>query len=149
MGLARLSERLKRSLLIPMTDLLAARAQMAISLGFHIIFAAIGIAMPFFMAISHWKWLRTKETVYLDLTKAWSKGVAIFFATGAVSGTVLSFELGLLWPKFMEHAGPIIGMPFSWEGVAFFLEAIALGIFLYGWDRIRPWVHWGSGISSE
>jgi cytochrome d ubiquinol oxidase subunit I len=129
-----------------MTDLLAARAQMAISLGFHIIFAAIGIAMPFFMAISHWKWLKTKETVYLDLTKAWSKGVAIFFATGAVSGTVLSFELGLLWPKFMEHAGPIIGMPFSWEGVAFFLEAIALGIFLYGWDRVRPWVHWGSGI---
>jgi cytochrome bd ubiquinol oxidase subunit I len=129
-----------------MTDLLAARAQMAISLGFHIIFAAIGIAMPFFMAISHWKWLKTKETVYLDLTKAWSKGVAIFFATGAVSGTVLSFELGLLWPKFMEHAGPIIGMPFSWEGAAFFLEAIALGIFLYGWDRIRPWVHWGSGI---
>jgi cytochrome d ubiquinol oxidase subunit I len=87
-----------------------------------------------------------KRDVYLDLTKAWSKGVAIFFATGAVSGTVLSFELGLLWPKFMEHAGPIIGMPFSWEGVAFFLEAIALGIFLYGWDRIRPWVHWGSGI---
>jgi cytochrome bd ubiquinol oxidase subunit I len=129
-----------------MTDLLAARAQMAISLGFHIIFAAIGIAMPFFMAISHWKWLKTKERVYLDLTKAWSKGVAIFFATGAVSGTVLSFELGLLWPKFMEHAGPIIGMPFSWEGAAFFLEAIALGIFLYGWDRIRPWVHWGSGI---
>ena len=129
-----------------MTDLLAARAQMAISLGFHIIFAAIGIAMPFFMAISHWKWLKKKESVYLDLTKAWSKGVAIFFATGAVSGTVLSFELGLLWPKFMEHAGPIIGMPFSWEGTAFFLEAIALGIFLYGWDRIRPWVHWGSGI---
>ena len=129
-----------------MTDLLAARAQMAISLGFHIVFAAIGIAMPFFMAISHWKWLNRKEPVYFDLTKAWSKGVAIFFATGAVSGTVLSFELGLLWPKFMEHAGPIIGMPFSWEGAAFFLEAIALGIFLYGWDRIRPWVHWGSGI---
>src|ERR671915_361268 len=97
-----------------MTDLFAARSQMAISLGFHIVFAAIG--------------------------------VAILFATGAVSGTVLSFELGLLWPKFMEHAGAIIGMPFSWEGTAFFLEAIALGIFLYGWDRIRPWVHWGSGI---
>jgi len=129
-----------------MTDLFAARAQMAISLGFHIVFAAIGMAMPFFMAISHWQWLKTKEQVYLDLTKAWSRGVAIFFATGAVSGTVLSFELGLLWPKFMEHAGPIIGMPFSWEGTAFFLEAIALGIFLYGWDRIHPWAYWGSGV---
>jgi cytochrome d ubiquinol oxidase subunit I len=129
-----------------MTDLLAARSQMAISLGFHIVFAAVGIAMPFFMAVSHWQWLRTKKPVYLDLTRAWSKGVAIFFATGAVSGTVLSFELGLLWPNFMEHAGPIIGMPFSWEGAAFFLEAIALGIFLYGWGRIHPWVHWGSGV---
>jgi cytochrome bd ubiquinol oxidase subunit I len=129
-----------------MTDLFAARAQMAISLGFHIVFAATGMAMPFFMAISHWRWLKTKEQVYLDLTKAWSRGVAIFFATGAVSGTVLSFELGLLWPTFMEHAGPIIGMPFSWEGTAFFLEAIALGIFLYGWDRVHPWVHWGCGL---
>jgi len=129
-----------------MTDLTAARSQMGISLGFHIIFAAIGVAMPFLMAISHWRWLKTKEQVYLDLTETWSKGVAIFFATGAVSGTVLSFELGLLWPKFMEHAGAIIGMPFSWEGTAFFLEAIALGIFLYGWKRVKPWVHWGSGL---
>ncbi|HEY0679058.1 MAG TPA: cytochrome ubiquinol oxidase subunit I, partial [Chitinophagaceae bacterium] len=77
---------------------------------------------------------------------AWSKGVAIFFAVGAVSGTVLSFELGLLWPEFMKHAGPIIGMPFSWEGTAFFVEAIALGIFLYGWNRLNPWVHWISGV---
>lgn len=129
-----------------MTDLFAARTQMALSLGFHIIFACIGMAMPFLMAVSHWKWLRTKKSVYYNLTKAWSKGVAIFFATGAVSGTVLSFELGLLWPKFMEHAGAIIGMPFSWEGAAFFLEAIALGIYLYGWHRIPAWWHWGSGV---
>jgi cytochrome bd ubiquinol oxidase subunit I len=129
-----------------MTDLLAARYQMALSLGFHIIFAAIGIAMPFFMAVAHWFWLRTKEKSYLELTKAWSRGVAIFFATGAVSGTVLSFELGLLWPEFMKHAGAIIGMPFSWEGTAFFLEAIALGIFLYGWNRVSPWLHWSSGL---
>jgi cytochrome d ubiquinol oxidase subunit I len=128
------------------TDLFAARSQMAISLGFHIVFASIGIAMPFLMAISHWQWLRTGEAACKDLTKAWSRGVAIFFATGAVSGTVLSFELGLLWPTFMEHAGPIFGMPFSWEGAAFFLEAIALGIFLYGWNRIDPWLHWGSGV---
>jgi len=129
-----------------MEDLLAARLQMAISLGWHIIFACIGMAMPFFMAFAEWKWMRTKDQVYLDLAKAWSKGVAIFFAVGAVSGTLLSFELGLLWPKFMEHAGPIFGMPFSLEGTAFFVEAIALGVFLYGWDKISPIAHWISGL---
>ncbi len=129
-----------------MTDLFAARSQMAISLAFHIVFACIGIAMPFLMAVAHWKWLRTKNPAFLDLTQKWSKGVAIFFATGAVSGTVLSFELGLLWPNFMKHAGAIIGMPFSWEGAAFFLEAIALGLFLYGWKRVPPWIHWASGV---
>src|SRR5882672_4233454 len=129
-----------------MTDLFAARSQMAISLGFHIVFASIGIAMPFLMAISHWRWLKTKEPAYLDLTKAWSKGVAIFFATGAVSGTVLSFELGLLWPVFMKHAGPIFGLPFSLEGTAFFIEAIALGFFLYGWGKFNKWFHWFTGV---
>ena len=128
-----------------MNDLLYARLQMAMSLGFHIIFACFGMVMPFLMIVSHYFWLKKKERVYLDLTKAWSKGVAMIFATGAVSGTVLSFELGLLWPKFMEHAGPIIGMPFSLEGTAFFLEAIAIGFFLYGWDRVNPWTHWASG----
>ncbi|MEN7546564.1 cytochrome ubiquinol oxidase subunit I [Rapidithrix thailandica] len=130
-----------------MDDLLAARLQMAISLGFHIVFACIGIAMPFFMAFAEYKWLRTGDEQYKKLAKTWSKGVAIFFATGAVSGTVLSFELGLLWPTFMEHAGPIFGMPFSWEGTAFFLEAIALGLFLYGWNRLNKWVHFASGIA--
>lgn len=129
-----------------MEDLLAARLQMAISLGFHIIFACIGMAMPFLMAIAEYKWIKTGQQVYLDLAKAWSKGVAIFFATGAVSGTALSFELGLLWPTFMEHAGPIFGMPFSWEGTAFFVEAIALGLFLYGWDKLKPWTHWTTGL---
>lgn len=129
-----------------MEELLAARLQMAVSLGFHIVFACIGMTMPVFMAFSEWRWLRTGKQVYIDITKAWSKGVAIFFAVGAVSGTVLSFELGLLWPGFMEHAGAIIGMPFSWEGTAFFVEAIALGIFLYGWNRLNKWVHWFSGV---
>jgi cytochrome d ubiquinol oxidase subunit I len=129
-----------------MDDLIAARLQMAVSLGFHIIFACIGMTMPVLMAYSEWKWIRTGRQIYLDITKAWSKGVAIFFAVGAVSGTVLSFELGLLWPEFMKHAGPIIGLPFSWEGTAFFIEAIALGIFLYGWNRLNKWVHWISGI---
>lgn len=129
-----------------MEDLFAARSQMALSLGFHIIFACIGMVMPFFMATSHYKYLKTGKPIYKDLTKAWSKGVAIFFVTGAVSGTMLSFELGLLWPKFMLHAGPIFGMPFSLEGTAFFIEAIALGFFLYGWGRFKPWFHWFTGV---
>ncbi len=129
-----------------MTDLMAARLQMGMSLGFHIVFACIGMTMPILMAFSEWKWIRTGRQAYLDVTKAWAKGVAIFFAVGAVSGTVLSFELGLLWPTFMRHAGAIIGMPFSWEGTAFFVEAIALGIFLYGWDKLNRWVHWLSGV---
>jgi len=119
---------------------------MALSLGFHIIFSCIGMVMPFFMAVSHYYWLKTNNIVYKNITKAWSKGVAIFFATGAVSGTVLSFELGLLWPTFMLHAGPIFGMPFSLEGTAFFIEAIALGFFLYGWNKFNPWFHWVTGV---
>lgn len=127
-----------------MDDLIAARLQMALSLGFHIIFACIGMTMPVLMAFSEWKWLRTGKQVYLDIARAWSKGAAIFFAVGAVSGTVLSFELGLLFPEFMKHAGPLIGMPFSWEGTAFFIEAIALGVFLYGW-KLNKWLHWTAG----
>lgn len=129
-----------------MDDLFAARSQMALSLGFHIIFACIGMVMPFFMATSHYKYLKTKDPLYRELTKAWSKGVAIFFVTGAVSGTMLSFELGLLWPEFMLHAGPIFGMPFSLEGTAFFIEAIFLGFFLYGWGKFNPWFHWWTGV---
>src|SRR5688500_12071810 len=98
-----------------MDGLLAARLQMAFSLGFHIIFACIGMVMPFLVSISYFFHIKFKETHALELTKLWMKGVAIFFAVGAVSGTLLSFELGLLWPTFMKHAGPIVGMPFSWE----------------------------------
>ena len=129
-----------------MDDFLFARSQMAMSLAFHIIFAALGIGMPLLMAVSEGLYLRTKEPLYLELSKRWAKGTAILFAVGAVSGTVLSFELGLLWPTFMEHAGAVIGMPFSLEGFAFFTEAIFLGIYLYGWDRITPLAHWISGI---
>src|SRR2546425_1143634 len=125
-----------------MNDLVAARSQMGMSLAFHIIFAAIGIAMPLLMIIAEWKWLRSKDEVYLTLAKRWAKGTAILFAVGAVSGTVLSFELGLLWAGFMGHAGAIIGMPFSLEGFAFFTEGIFLGIYLYGWDRVSSRVHW-------
>jgi cytochrome d ubiquinol oxidase subunit I len=127
-------------------DLLAARLQMAVSLAFHIIFAVVGIAMPLMMVIAEWFWLQTGEEVYLMLTKRWAKGTAILFAVGAVSGTVLSFELGLLWPNFMGWAGSIIGMPFSLEGFAFFTEAIFLGIYLYGWQRVSPRMHILAGI---
>ena len=129
-----------------MNDFIAARSQMAMSLAFHIIFACIGMVMPFFMSLSYWKYLKTRDPHYLKLTKMWMKGVAIFFAVGAVSGTLLSFELGLLWPNFMEKAGPIFGMPFSYEGAAFFLEAIALGIFLYGFNKVPEKIHWISSL---
>tara|TARA_R110002050_G_scaffold100607_1_gene208327 strand:+ start:5589 stop:6893 length:1305 start_codon:yes stop_codon:yes gene_type:complete len=129
-----------------MDNLDAARLQMAFTLIFHIVFACIGMVMPFFMIVAHKKWLNTKNPIYLKLTKSWQKGVAIFFVTGAVSGTALSFELGLLWPEFMKHAGPIIGMPFSLEGAAFFVEAIALGFYLYGWNKLPEKFHWFTGV---
>jgi cytochrome d ubiquinol oxidase subunit I len=129
-----------------MDDLLAARSQMAMSLAFHIIFAAVGIAMPLLMIIAEWRWLRSRDEIYLTLAKRWAKGTAILFAVGAVSGTVLSFELGLLWPGFMGYAGSIIGMPFSLEGFAFFTEAIFLGIYLYGWTRVPPRAHLFAGV---
>jgi cytochrome d ubiquinol oxidase subunit I len=130
-----------------MDELLAARSTMAFSLAFHIIFASIGMTMPLLMCTAHYLYLKKRKSEYLELTKMWMKGVAILFAVGAVSGTVLSFELGLLWPGFMKYAGPIIGMPFSWEGTAFFLEAIAIGLFLYGWNRVHPWLHWFTGLA--
>jgi cytochrome d ubiquinol oxidase subunit I len=129
-----------------MTDLLAARTQMALSLGFHIVFAEIGIAMPLMMVLAEWRWRRTGDSAYLELARRWAKGTAILFAVGAVSGTVLSFELGLLWPGFMRFAGPLIGLPFSLEGFAFFMEAIFLGVYLYGWERIAPSMHLAAGI---
>ena len=129
-----------------MSDLLFARSQMAMSLAFHIVFAALGIGMPLLMAIAEGLYLRTGQSVYLDLSKRWAHGTAILFAVGAVSGTVLSFELGLLWPGFMEQAGAIIGLPFSLEGFAFFTEAIFIGVYLYGWTRLSPLVHWLSGL---
>jgi cytochrome bd ubiquinol oxidase subunit I len=129
-----------------MSDLLAARSQMAISLGFHILFAIAGMAMPVLMALAQWRHLATGDESWRALADRWAKGTAILFAVGAVSGTVLSFELGLLWPEFMRHAGPLIGMPFSLEGFAFFLEAIFLGLYLYGRDRLSPRVHLACGV---
>src|SRR5918998_209964 len=127
-------------------DLLYARWQMGLSLAFHIVFAVIGMAMPVMMVAAEVAWLRTHRSEYLELARRWARGTAILFAVGAVSGTVLSFELGLLWPTFMEFAGPIIGMPFSLEGFAFFLEAIFLGLYLYGWQKLSPRPHVLAGV---
>ncbi|HEY3161313.1 MAG TPA: cytochrome ubiquinol oxidase subunit I [Vicinamibacterales bacterium] len=119
---------------------------MALSLGFHIVFAEIGIAMPLLMVLAEWRGRRTGDAVYLQLARRWAKGTAVLFAVGAVSGTVLSFELGLLWPAFMRLAGPVIGIPFSLEGFAFFTEAIFLGVYLYGWERVSPRAHLLAGL---
>ncbi len=119
---------------------------MGLSLAFHIIFAVIGIGSPAMMVIAEYRWRRTGDAVYLDVAKRWARGTAILFAVGAVSGTVLSFELGLLWPDFMRAAGPVIGMPFSLEGFAFFTEAIFLGVYLYGWDRVSERAHLAAGV---
>ena len=129
-----------------MSDFFFARSQMAMSLAFHIVFAALGIGMPLLMVMAEGAYLRTGTAVYLELSKRWAKGTAILFAVGAVSGTVLSFELGLLWPGFMGKAGAIIGMPFSLEGFAFFTEAIFIGVYLYGRSRLPPLLHWLSGV---
>jgi cytochrome d ubiquinol oxidase subunit I len=129
-----------------MDTLTAARAQMEMSLAFHMIFAALGIGMPLLMVLVEGLWLRTRRQHYLDLAHKWGKVTALTFVVGAVSGTGLSFELGLLWPRFMEFAGPIVGSAFALEGYAFFIEAIFLGLYLYGWDRLSPKAHWLTGI---
>ncbi len=122
-------------------NLLAARNQMAISLGFHIVFAAMGIGFPLITLIAHWRGLRGHDWVALDLARRWSKVMAVLFAVGAVSGTILSFEMGMLWPGLMGPFGDVIGLPFTLEGVSFFLEAIFIGIYLYGWKRLPARVH--------
>lgn len=129
-----------------MDILLAARAQMALSLAFHMVFAALGIGLPLLMVLAEGRWLRTRDPVHLRLAKTWSKALALTFVVGAVSGTALSFELGLLWPGFMAFAGGIIGPAFALEGFAFFIEAIFIGLYLYGWQRLSPRAHWWCGV---
>jgi cytochrome d ubiquinol oxidase subunit I len=122
------------------SGLLPARNQMALSLGWHIILACFGVAFPTMIFVMHWRGLRG-DTDALELAKRWSKVSAVLFAIGAVSGTVLSFEMGLLWPGLMGTYGDVLGLPFAFEGLAFFIEAIFLGIYLYGWGRIPGRAH--------
>jgi len=119
---------------------------MALSLGFHIVFAVVGIGMPLMLVLAEARWLRRADALCLELARRWARGTAILFAVGAVSGTVLAFELGLLWPRFMEVAGAVIGLPFALEGFAFFTEAIFLGVYLYGWERVPPRAHLAAGV---
>ncbi|MFW2334969.1 cytochrome ubiquinol oxidase subunit I [Ilumatobacter sp.] len=122
-------------------ELIAARYQMALSLGFHIVLSCFGVAFPAMIYVVHRRGLRQGDDEALALAKKWGKASAVLFAVGAVSGTILSFEMGLLWPGLMSTYGDVIGLPFALEGVAFFLEAIFIGIYLYGWGRLRPEVH--------
>ncbi len=128
------------------TDLLYARQQMALSLGWHIVIACIGMAFPWLVVFVEWRGLKTGDEVYLALARRWSKVLAVLFAVGAVSGTILSFEFGILWPRWMGAYGDVMGLPFAIEGFAFFTEAIFVGIYLYGWDRLPPRVHLWSGV---
>jgi cytochrome d ubiquinol oxidase subunit I len=125
-----------------MPGLLAARAQMGTSLAFHIIFSALGVGVPLLLCLAEGLALKTKNPVWMQLTRRWTRASAILFAIGAVSGTILSFELGLLWPTYTKFAGAVVGLPFMLEGFAFFIEAIFLGLYLYGWDRLSPRAHW-------
>lgn len=129
-----------------MNALTAARAQMEVSLAFHMIFAALGIGMPLLMVIAEGLALKTGSAELRALARKWGKATALLFAVGAVSGTALSFELGLLWPGLMRFAGAVVGPAFALEGYAFFIEAIFVGLYLYGWDRLSPKAHWLCGI---
>lgn len=125
-----------------MSNLLAARAQMGTSLVFHIIFSVLGVGIPLLLCIAEGIAIRKKDPAYMTLARRWSVAAAIIFAIGAVSGTIVEFELGLLWPTYIRYTGAIVGPLFAFEGFAFFLEAIFFGIYLYGWNRLSPFVHW-------
>jgi cytochrome bd ubiquinol oxidase subunit I len=127
-------------------DPVPARSQMASSLGFHIILACFGIAFAAVTMTAEWIGIRRGDASALLLARRWSKVMAVLVAVGAVSGTVLSYEMGLLWPGLMGRFGSAIGIPFSFEGIFFFLEAIFVGVYLYGWRRLPPWAHWWSGM---
>lgn len=129
-----------------MDSLTAARWQMTISLAFHMVYAAVGIGLPLLLVMIEGMYLRTGQEHYKRLAKKWSKVMGLLFAVGAVSGTALSLELGLLWPAYMEIMGAVVGHIFGLEGYAFFLEAIFIGIYLYAWDKISPLAHWFSGV---
>jgi cytochrome d ubiquinol oxidase subunit I len=127
-------------------ELAQARTQMALTLGFHIILACLGVAFPALMLIANYRGLRRDDPVALQLAERWSKVAAVTFAVGAVTGTVLSFEFGLLWPEFMSRFGEVFGVLFAIEGIFFFLEAIFIAIYIFGWKRLSGWAHFWTGV---
>ena len=128
------------------SNLGAARSQMAFTLGFHIILASLGVALPAMMLIANYRGLRHDDPDALRLARRWSKAVAVTFAVGAVTGTVLSFEFGLLWPGFTGRFGSVFGMLFAIEGIFFFLEAIFIAVYIFGWKYLSPWAHFWAGV---
>jgi cytochrome d ubiquinol oxidase subunit I len=128
------------------SNLLAARELMAFTLAFHIVLACLGVAFPAIILSANWLGLRRGDGDAMRLARRWSKAMAVTFAVGAVTGTVLSFEFGLLWPRFMEGFGDAFGIPFTIEGLFFFTEAIFLAIYIYGWRRLSGWAHFWSGV---
>jgi cytochrome bd ubiquinol oxidase subunit I len=133
-------------MLILASNLGAARGQMAFTLGFHIILASLGVALPALMLIANYRGLRRDDADALKLARRWSQAVAVTFAVGAVTGTVLSFEFGLLWPAFTGRFGEVFGMLFAIEGIFFFLEAIFIAVYIFGWKYLSPWAHFWSGV---
>lgn len=127
-------------------DFMSARIQMALSLGWHIVIACFGVALPSLTLFVEWRGTRTGDPNYQLLARRWARAMGVLFAVGAVSGTIISFEMGLLWPGLMGSFGEVIGLPFALEGFAFFIEAIFLGIYLYGWNRFSPRTHLLSGV---
>ncbi len=128
------------------SNLLAARELMAFTLAFHIVLACLGVSLPAIILIANWIGLRRGDEQAMQLARRWSKAMAVTFAVGAVTGTVLSFEFGLLWPRFMERFGDVFGIAFAIEGIFFFTEAIFLAVYIYGWKRLSGWAHFWSGI---
>ena len=114
---------------------------MAISLGWHIVFSCLGVAFPAIVLFAEWRAHRTGDPALHDLAHTWAKAMGVLFAAGAVSGTLLSFEMGILWPGLMNTYGEIFGFPFVLEGFSFFIEAIFVGIYLFGWNRMSPRAH--------
>jgi cytochrome bd ubiquinol oxidase subunit I len=127
-------------------DLGAARSQMGFTLGFHIVLACIGVGFPAIILIANYLGLKRNDAIALGLAQRWSKVAAVTFVVGAITGTVLSFEMGLLWPEFMRRFGDVFGLPFALEGIFFFTEAIFIAIYIYGWKRLSPWVHFWTGV---
>jgi cytochrome d ubiquinol oxidase subunit I len=124
----------------------AARSQMGFSLGWHIIIACFGVGLPILVVFAEWRAHRTGDPVYMLLAKRWAKIMSLLFVIGAISGTIVSFEMGTLWSGFMNNYGQVIGLPFALEGIAFFIEAIFLGIYLFGWEKLSPKAHLLTGI---